>query len=122
MYTGKLNFLFIIVLIPMLTVSVSAGGNADKLDFRLSRILWEYENPELIKIHKLSFEKSLLRVSIRFKTRPSPGTIRDLESLGIQFDYLNDKILHIGRIYEAFIPIDRLESLSGHQEILNIIK
>ncbi len=120
MNTGNLKLFLLITLITVFYYSVPATGKPDKLDFRLSRLLWEHENPRAGKVLKIAKGGDLLRVSIRFQAMPGAGTIHELELLGTRFDHLNNKILHIGRIYEAYVPVDKLRLLTSCREILNI--
>ncbi|MBN2413278.1 S8 family peptidase [candidate division KSB1 bacterium] len=120
MKKSRFKILLASVIFISFHISVNANGNPDKLDFRLSRLLWEHENPTVGKLFKVVDDHNLLRVSIRFQTLPADETIHEMELQGIRFDYLNNKILHIGRIYEAYVPIDRLGLLTSSQNILNI--
>jgi len=113
--------ILIVILIFLCSISGKTVENSsDKLDFQLSYQLWQYENPAFPLQKKSSVDHNVLKVSIRFKSIPDPKTIHYLESLGIKFDYLNNKILHIGRIYEAFVPVDKLRILANNAQILNI--
>lgn len=57
------------------------------------------------------------RVTIRFPSEPSPGTLVEIEHHGVVFSRHNGRILHSTHIYPASVNLDSLEAIANFPEI-----
>ena len=73
--------------------------------------------------HKEMFkamEENFAVVSIRFTHEPNNFEVRSIESLGVRFTQIGGEIAHVGTIYGAEVPWDRIDDLAGLPEVVLI--
>lgn len=58
--------------------------------------------------------------TLRFETEPSDRDVASLRSLGLEFEYHDGELLHVGPIYQAFVPWSALDALRARDDVVRV--
>ncbi|MCI0691074.1 S8 family serine peptidase [candidate division KSB1 bacterium] len=92
----------------------------EKIDAHLAYLLWMHSNPKPALAYRSILSQNAIKISIRFTKEPSMTDIHNLENEGLAFDYWQGKVLHIGPIYEAAAPWNKIQMLAARNDVENI--